>query len=97
METQNANISEMYALCSAVIGNHKVIHDGGTMLKGLRVTGMLAVAALLVLSSVSTVFAGGSDGVYGLIFIDSNLNGVLDQGESGYAGVKTESVVYGET
>ena len=56
------------------------------MSKWFKITGMATVAAILLLSAVGTVFAGSNNTVGGLVFIDSNMNGVWDAGEEGYKG-----------
>jgi hypothetical protein len=60
------------------------------MMKLLKVAGTMTVLAMLVVFSTNVVFAGGDGNVYGLVFIDSNMNGVWDQGEQGYSGEWTQ-------
>ena len=56
----------------------------------------LVVLLLLLLGTVGVVYADEESHVYGLVFMDYNLNGVWDVGEPGVAGV-TVTLVSGET
>lgn len=56
------------------------------MSKWFKITRMVTLAAVLLLGAAGTVFAGSNNTVNGLVFVDSNMNGVWDTGEEGYKG-----------
>lgn len=56
------------------------------MSKHLRILSLLALVSALLLGTVSTVLAGDDTYIYGLVFIDSDLDGVWDADEEGYSG-----------
>ena len=61
-------------------------YEEGKMLKWLKLAMAVGVLAALVLGSGATVSAGDDSHIFGLVYIDSNLNGVWDEGEEGYPG-----------
>ncbi len=67
------------------------------MSRMLRVVSLFTVLAVAILASVGTVVAGSDTHVYGLVFVDTNLNGVWDPGEQGFAGATVMLTAGNET
>ena len=56
-----------------------------------KLAAVMAALAVITIGFTGAVAAGSDTHIYGLVFVDSNLNGVWDPGEEGYTGQWQES------
>ncbi len=56
----------------------------------MKATGALALLSLVLLATTGMALAGPDTHIYGMVYVDANLNGVWDEGEEGYGGLWQE-------